>query len=67
MRLLTIKETSEILKVSTQRGYELARTGILPVVRLGRQLRVSEEQLRHFIESGGRPLSGGWRRDGQQP
>jgi len=62
MKLLTIKESSQILRISVQRGYELARTGILPVVRLGRQLRVSEEQLREFIENGGKPLPGGWRR-----
>jgi len=62
MKFLTIQETSEILKISVQRGYELARVGILPVVRLGRQLRVSEEQLGEFIEKGGKPLPGGWRR-----
>ena len=61
MRLLTIDEVAEILSVSRARTYELARTGALPTVRLGRQVRVSEGALRQFIDSGGYKLAGGCR------
>lgn len=51
--LLTITEVAEILTVSTQRAYELARKGLLPVVRLGRQVRVAPAQLADWIVRGG--------------
>ena len=57
-----MQHVAERLGVSLQRAYELGRAGILPVVRLGRQMRVEEGQLRAWIESGGRALPGGWRR-----
>ena len=63
MRLLTIKEVAEILRVRDQRAYQLIHAKILPAVRIGRQLRVSEDSLRAFVESGGQPLSGGWRHE----
>ena len=59
--LLTIPEVAPILRVSLQRCYEMARTGILPVVRLGRQLRIDREKLAEWINGGGRSLDGGWR------
>jgi len=59
---LTLKQTAEILQVKYQRAAEMARTGILPVVRLGRQIRVSPDQLEAFMAQGGRALPGGWRR-----
>ncbi|MEO8053431.1 MAG: helix-turn-helix domain-containing protein [Acidobacteriota bacterium] len=58
-----MKEVAERLDVSVQRVYELARCGILPVVRLGRQIRVEEGRLSAWINEGGRGLPGGWRRD----
>ena len=62
MRLMTMKEVASRLGVSVQRAYELGRSGLLPVVRLGRQMRVEEEQLSVWIGSGGRALPGGWRK-----
>ena len=52
-RLLTIDEVAEILSVSSARAYQLARSGTIPVVRLGRQVRVDSEKLRLWIERGG--------------
>jgi excisionase family DNA binding protein len=67
MRLLTIPEVSDLLRVPPARAYELARQGVLPVVRLGRQVRVSEPALQRWIEDGGQ-VSGGWRQgSGGQP
>ena len=53
MRLMTISELASRLNVSRPRAYQLVRRGALPCVRLIRQVRVSEDALREFIESGG--------------
>ena len=63
LRLLTMKEVAQRLGISLQRAYEMGRMGLLPVVRLGRQLRVEEGRLASWVESGGRGLAGGWRRN----
>ena len=64
VRLLTVPETADILRLTPGRVYELARTGILPVVRLGRQIRVDAERLDEFLKAGGQALPGGWRAEG---
>jgi len=63
VKLLTIPQVAERLQVSPQRAYEMARAGLLPAVRLGRQVRVSEEALEDWIRKGGKALPGGWRRE----
>lgn len=66
MRLLTAKEVSEGLRIPIARVYELARTGVIPVVRLGeRQVRFNEEALRDWIERGGH-IAGSREEDGKQ-
>jgi excisionase family DNA binding protein len=60
--LLTIDKVAARLGITTARGYELARENIIPVVRLGRQVRVDPEELERFIKAGGQALSGGWRK-----
>ena len=42
--------------------FEMGRCGLLPTVRMGRQIRVEEARLMSWIESGGRALPGGWKR-----
>lgn len=50
MRLLTASEVSNILRVSTARVYELARTKAIPSITLGqRQVRFDETALREWI------------------
>jgi excisionase family DNA binding protein len=61
MKLLRIPEVAEILGVSVERTYSLARKGVLPVVRVGRQVRVDSEKLKEWIDEGGTSLPGGWR------
>lgn len=61
-KLLTIDEVAGILNVKVARAYELARTGLLPTVRLGRQVRVEERRLIAWIEAGGAALPGGWKK-----
>ena len=63
MRLLIIPEVAEMLRISEPRAYELVRQGLIPHMRLGRQIRVEEGELREFIKSGGQALPGGWRRE----
>jgi len=60
---LTLKQTADILQIKVERAQELAREGILPVIRLGRQYRVDPDQLAEFLAAGGRALPGGWRRE----
>ncbi len=60
--LLTLAQTALALNVSYARAAELARLGVLPVVRLGRQIRVDPTAIDELIKSGGKALPGGWRR-----
>ena len=56
-KLLRIEEVAEILDVSLGRAYELARAGLFPVVRLGRQVRVDPRSLDEFLRGGGQALT----------
>lgn len=60
-RLLKADEVAKILDVPKDRVYEMAAQGLLPVVRLGRQVRFDEAKLRDWIDDGGKALPGGWR------
>lgn len=66
MRLLTMPEVARLLRIPEPRAYQLARDGVLPVCRLGRQLRVEQQALLAWIRAGGRALPGGWRREPQR-
>ena len=65
MRLLRAVEVAEELGVSVPRVYELARTGLIPSVRIGRQIRFHADQLRAWVDRGGCSLPGGWRREAE--
>ena len=52
-KLITIPEAASVLAVTERRAYHLARSGQLPVVYLGRQVRIDPEALREFIRDGG--------------
>ena len=57
MRLLTVQEGSELLRIKPARAYQLIRENAFPpgvIVRIGeKQLRFSEEGLREWITKGG--------------
>ena len=53
MKLLTIPEVAHALNVSRARGYELVRRGLIPAVRIGRQVRVHPDQLERWLAEGG--------------
>jgi excisionase family DNA binding protein len=61
-RLLTLQETADLLRIRYWRAAELARRGVLPAIRLGRQTRVDPVRLKEFLDRGGQALPGGWRR-----
>jgi excisionase family DNA binding protein len=64
-RLLRVAEVATRLDITEARAYELARTGALPTVRIGRQIRVDPDALQAWIDNGGQPLPGGWRREAE--
>jgi excisionase family DNA binding protein len=64
-KLLTLDQVAEVLSVTYARAAGLARESVIPVVRLGRQIRVDPIRLQEFIASGGRALPGGWKREAQ--
>jgi len=53
VKLITIAETAKRLRVTQQWLYQLARAGTLPVIRLGRAVRVDERRLREWLADGG--------------
>lgn len=59
-RILVATEVAELLRVSTQRVYELCRTdSTFPVIRLGeRQFRFAEEEVTRWLVAGGSRLEG---------
>ena len=61
MKLLTAKETAELLRVKPGWVYRMVRRGVLPGVRLGRQVRVDEDDLRTWLaeKSSAPPVVGG--------
>lgn len=63
--LLTVPEVSKRLSISEARVRELGRLGLLPIVHLGRQVRVDPERLNAWIAAGGQALPGGWRREAE--
>jgi excisionase family DNA binding protein len=56
MRLLLAAEAAALLRLSENRVYDLAARGVLPCVRIGRQIRFPEDKLLAWIEAGGSPL-----------
>jgi excisionase family DNA binding protein len=48
--LLTVKDVEDELQLGRTRTYELVRSGELPVVRIGRAVRVPRDSLRRWIE-----------------
>lgn len=51
--LATVLQVSKLLQINKQRAYELIRQGILPSVKLGRQIRVDLSVLEEWIKRGG--------------
>ena len=59
-QLLTLEDTARLFGVTYARAAELARERIIPVVPLGRQIRVDPETLTSLISGGDKALPGGF-------
>ena len=49
MKVLTVKETADVLKIKPQWVYRMLRGGGLPFIRLGRQIRIDEDSLERWL------------------
>ena len=56
-RLITIPQAARVLGLSENRVYDLARQGRIPIVRLGRQIRIDTDVFDEWIRAGGCGLS----------
>ena len=61
--LLTLNDVCQKLNITYPRAAQLARENVLPVVRIGRQIRIDPAKLQAFIDGGGHQLPGIWRRE----
>jgi excisionase family DNA binding protein len=48
--LLTIDEAAAFLRISRAKAYQMAATGDLPTVRLGRSVRVRRDRLTAWLD-----------------
>jgi excisionase family DNA binding protein len=51
MTMLTLRETAAELRLGSTKTWQLAATGALPTVRLGRRVLVRRQDLDRFIEA----------------
>ena len=54
-RLLTVAEVADVMRVSRMTVYRLIRRGTLKAIRVGRNYRVSEDDLRRYLDSSAVP------------
>jgi excisionase family DNA binding protein len=57
-RFLTLREVAELVRISRTTVYGLARSGELPTVRVGGQIRVSRDALEKWLADSTRRPSG---------
>jgi excisionase family DNA binding protein len=55
--LLKAQDVARELNITPTRAYEIGRLGILPCIRIGRQMRFSREALDAFVRAGGRAVA----------
>ena len=48
--LLTVEEVARVLRISRGKAYALAQSGDLPVVRMGRSVRVRRDRLEVWLD-----------------
>jgi len=52
IKLYTLEEVADILKITRRTLYNYIKAGKLPAVKMGKYWRVSEEKLQDLIEKG---------------
>jgi excisionase family DNA binding protein len=65
IKVYTLDEVADILKVSRRTLYTYVKEGKLPAVKMGKYWRVSEENLKAFIETGTPILNENRRKENQ--
>ena len=48
--LMSLEETARLLRISRGKAYQMAATGELPVVRMGRSVRVRRDRLQAWLD-----------------
>lgn len=48
---ITVDEMKNRLSISKNKAYEIANSGSLETVKIGRSLRINEESLTHWLDS----------------
>ena len=54
--LIRVAAVAEMLDLDSHRVYELARKGVIPCVRIGRQIRFDRDRIEAWIHAGGSAL-----------
>ena len=62
MKFYTVDQIAELIQLSRPRIYEAIRTGLLPAVHIGRQVRIEEQAFAGWVQAGGQAHAGGWKR-----
>ena len=65
IKVFTLDEVADILKVTKRTLYNYVKAGKLPAVKMGKSWRVSEENLKAFIETGTPILNENRRKENQ--
>ena len=47
--VVTVGELAEMLKIGRNTAYELVRAGLIPSIRVGRQIRVSKQAIIEYL------------------
>lgn len=58
LRLLTVREVADVMRVSTITVYRLIRSGELPATRVGKHFRVLVRDLQKYFEINSTQLHG---------
>lgn len=66
IKLYTIEEVTDVLKVSRRTIYTYLKEGKLKAVKIGKYWRVSEENLQEFISTGTSISNANRRKENQQ-
>ena len=65
LKVYTLEEVCEILSITKRTVYNYIKAGKLPAVKMGKYWRVSEENLKAFIETGTPVLDENRRKENQ--
>jgi excisionase family DNA binding protein len=55
-RFLQIAQVSALLEISDTTTRRLVKKGVLPAIRVGRQIRIDQRRFQEWLDSGGGPI-----------